>query len=219
MAAVWLANERWGMRGRVYSRACNGLNREMVKLTKIYTRGGDAGETSLGDGSRVAKSSARVTSYGEVDEANAILGIVRLHVEAPENTLLARIQNDLFDVGADLCVPIVENPEYPALRVTQAQIDWLEAQIDRMNAELAPLNSFVLPGGTPAAAFLHQARTVVRRAERVLVGLLAAPDEPVNRLVLVYLNRLSDLLFVMSRYLNGKGANDVLWVPAQNRGD
>ncbi len=207
------------MRGRVYSRASNGLNREMVKLTKIYTRGGDAGETSLGDGSRVAKSSARVASYGEVDEANAILGIVRLHVEAPENTLLARIQNDLFDVGADLCVPIVENPEYPALRVTQAQIDWLEAQIDRMNAELAPLNSFVLPGGTPAAAFLHQARTVVRRAERVLVGLLAAPDEPVNRLVLVYLNRLSDLLFVMSRYLNGKGANDVLWVPAQNRGD
>ena len=191
----------------------------MVKLTKIYTRGGDAGETSLGDGSRVAKSSARVASYGEVDEANAILGIVRLHVEGPEDTLLARIQNDLFDVGADLCVPIVENPEYPALRVTQAQIDWLEAQIDRMNAELAPLNSFVLPGGTPAAAFLHQARTVVRRAERVLVGLLAAPDEPVNRLVLVYLNRLSDLLFVMSRYLNGKGANDVLWVPAQNRGD
>ena len=191
----------------------------MVKLTKIYTRGGDAGETSLGDGIRVAKSSARVTSYGEVDEANAILGIVRLHVEGPEDTLLARIQNDLFDVGADLCVPIVENPEYPALRVTQAQIDWLEAQIDRMNAELAPLNSFVLPGGTPAAAFLHQARTVVRRAERVLVGLLAAPDEPVNRLVLVYLNRLSDLLFVMSRYLNGKGANDVLWVPAQNRGD
>jgi cob(I)alamin adenosyltransferase len=167
----------------------------------------------------VAKSSARVASYGEVDEANAILGIVRLHVEGPEDTLLARIQNDLFDVGADLCVPIVENPEYPALRVTQAQIDWLEAQIDRMNAELAPLNSFVLPGGTPAAAFLHQARTVVRRAERVLVGLLAAPDEPVNRLVLVYLNRLSDLLFVMSRYLNGKGANDVLWVPAQNRGD
>ncbi len=191
----------------------------MVRLTKIYTRGGDSGETSLGDGSRVAKSSARVASYGEVDEANAILGIVRLHVEAPENALLARIQNDLFDVGADLCVPIVENPEHPALRVTQAQIDWLEVQIDRMNAELAPLNSFVLPGGTPAAAFLHQARTVVRRAERVLVGLLAAPDEPVNRLVLVYLNRLSDLLFVMSRYLNGKGANDVLWVPAQNRGD
>jgi cob(I)alamin adenosyltransferase len=219
MASVWLANERSGMRGRVYSRACNRLNREMVRLTKIYTRGGDAGETSLGDGSRVAKSSARVASYGEVDEANAILGIVRLHVEAPENAVLARIQNDLFDVGADLCVPIVENPEYPALRVTQAQIDWLEAQIDRMNAELAPLNSFVLPGGTPAAAFLHQARTVVRRAERVLVGLLAAPDEPVNRLVLVYLNRLSDLLFVMSRYVNDKGANDVLWVPAQNRGD
>ncbi len=191
----------------------------MVKLTKIYTRGGDTGETSLGDGSRVAKSSARVASYGEVDEANAVLGIVRLYVEGPENAVLARIQNDLFDIGADLCVPIVENPEHAALRVTQAQVDWLEQQIDRMNAELAPLNSFVLPGGTMAGAFLHQARTVVRRAERVLVGLLAAADEPVNRLVLVYLNRLSDLLFVMSRYLNDKGANDVLWVPAANRGE
>jgi cob(I)alamin adenosyltransferase len=185
----------------------------MVKLTKIYTRGGDAGETSLGDGSRTPKSSARVASYGDVDEANAVLGIVRLYVTGPEDAVLARVQNDLFDIGADLCVPIVENPEYPALRITQPQVDWLEAQIDRMNAELAPLNSFVLPGGTPAGAFLHQARTVVRRAERVLVGLLAAPDEAVNRLVLVYLNRLSDLLFVMSRYVNDKGANDVLWVP------
>jgi len=205
--------------GRVYSRAHSGLNWAMVKLTKIYTRGGDAGETSLGDGSRVPKSSARVASYGEVDEANAILGIVLLYVQGPEAAILQRIQNDLFDIGADLCVPIVENPEYPALRITQAQVDWLELQIDRMNAELAPLNSFVLPGGTEAAAFLHQARTVVRRAERVLVGLLSAPDEPVNRLVLVYLNRLSDLLFVMSRYLNDKGGNDVLWVPAANRGD
>lgn len=191
----------------------------MVKLTKIYTRGGDAGETSLGDGSRVAKSSARVASYGEVDEANAVLGIVLLHVEGPEAEILRRIQNDLFDIGADLCVPIVEDAEYPALRVTQAQVDWLEVQIDRLNAELAPLNSFVLPGGTKAAAFLHQARTVVRRAERVLVALLAAPDEPVNRLVLVYLNRLSDLLFVMSRTLNNNGGNDILWVPAANRGD
>ena len=189
----------------------------MVKLTKIYTRGGDTGETSLGDGTRVAKSSARVASYGEVDEANAILGIVRLYVTGPEDMVLARIQNDLFDIGADLCTPIMENPEYPALRVTQAQVDWLEGQIDRMNAELAPLNSFVLPGGTPAGAFLHQARTVTRRAERVLVGMLAEPDAAVNRLVLVYLNRLSDLLFVMSRYVNDKGANDVLWLPAANR--
>jgi cob(I)alamin adenosyltransferase len=185
----------------------------MVKLDKIYTRGGDMGETSLGNGDRVAKSSARVASYGEVDEANAILGIVRLHTDGPIDFILARIQNDLFDVGADLCVPIVENPEYPPLRVTQAQVDWLEDKIDRLNAELAPLTSFVLPGGTPEAAYLHQARTVVRRAERVLVGLLAAPDEAVNRLVLVYLNRLSDLLFVMSRSVNDKGAGDMLWVP------
>ncbi len=189
----------------------------MVKLDRIYTRGGDAGETSLGDGSRVAKSSARVAAYGDVDEANSVLGIVRLHVHGADDAVLARIQNDLFDVGADLCVPIEEAPEYPPLRVTQAQIDWLEGQIDRMNAELQPLSSFILPGGTPGAAFLHQARTVVRRAERVLVGLLASPDEAVNRLVLVYLNRLSDLLFVMSRYVNDKGAGDVLWVPAANR--
>ncbi len=189
----------------------------MVKLDRIYTRGGDAGETSLGDGTRVAKSAARVAAYGDVDEANCVLGIVRLHVEGADDAVLARIQNDLFDVGADLCVPIVEQPEYPALRVTQAQVDWLEGQIDRMNAALPPLNSFVLPGGSPAAAFLHQARTVVRRAERLVVALLAVPDEAVNRLVLVYLNRLSDLLFVMSRHVNGQGANDVLWVPAANR--
>jgi len=165
----------------------------------------------------VAKSSARVAAYGDVDEANAVLGIARLYLEGAEDAVLGRIQNDLFDVGADLCVPIEEAPKYPPLRVTQAQVDWLEGQIDRMNAEMAPLASFVLPGGTPAAAFLHQARTVTRRAERVLVGLLAAPDEAVNRLVLAYLNRLSDLLFVMSRYVNGKGAGDVLWVPAAGR--
>jgi cob(I)alamin adenosyltransferase len=187
----------------------------MVKLDKIYTRGGDSGETSLGNGARVAKSSARVAAYGDVDEANAAIGLVRLHVSGPEDIVLARIQNDLFDLGADLCVPIKEG--IAALRVTQAQVDWLEGQIDRMNAELAPLRSFILPGGTPAAAFLHQARTVVRRAERLVVRLLAQPDEAVNRLVLVYLNRLSDLLFVMSRYVNGKGAHDVLWVPAANR--
>ncbi len=185
----------------------------MVKLTKIYTRGGDAGETSLGDGSRVPKHAARVAAYGDVDEANAVLGIVRLHCTGDDDALLARIQNDLFDVGADLCVPIVEAPDFPALRVTQIQVDWLEAEIDRMNAELSPLNSFVLPGGTTAGAFLHQARTVVRRAERQVVLLLTAPDEAVNRLVLIYLNRLSDLLFVMSRWVNNKGAGDVLWVP------
>jgi cob(I)alamin adenosyltransferase len=186
----------------------------MVKLDRIYTRGGDAGETSLGNGARVAKSSLRVAAYGEVDEANAVIGIARLYVEGSEDLLLGRIQNDLFDLGADLCVPIEDAaPKYPPLRVTQAQVDWVEGQIDRMNAELAPLTSFVLPGGNFAAAFLHQARTVVRRAERVLVELLGTPDEKVNRLVLMYLNRLSDLLFVMSRYVNGKGAGDVLWVP------
>ena len=189
----------------------------MVKLDKIYTRGGDAGETSLGDGTRVPKSSARVAAYGDVDEANSVLGIVRLYVTGATDMLLARIQNDLFDVGADLCVPISENPTYPPLRVTQPQVDWLEQQIDRINANLAPLNSFILPGGSPAAAFLHQARTVVRRAERLVVHLLEMPDEPCNRLVLIYLNRLSDLLFVLSREVNGGGTNDVLWVPAANR--
>jgi cob(I)alamin adenosyltransferase len=188
----------------------------MVKLDKIYTRGGDAGETSLGDGTRVAKSSARVAAYGDVDEANAVLGIARLHVQGADDIVLARIQNDMFDLGADLCVPIAENAR-PALRIAQAQVDWLEGQIDRMNADLAPLASFILPGGSPAAAFLHQARTVVRRAERRVVHLLDMPDEAVNRLVLVYLNRLSDLLFVMSRHVNNQGAGDVLWVPAAHR--
>jgi cob(I)alamin adenosyltransferase len=189
----------------------------MVKLDKIYTRGGDSGETSLGNGARVAKSSTRVASYGDVDEANSILGIVRLYTEGPEDALLARIQNDLFDLGADLCTPIEEDPKYPPLRITAGQVDWLEAQIDRMNEELPALSSFILPGGSPAAAFLHQARTVVRRAERLLVALLAEPDEAVNRLALMYLNRLSDLLFVLSRYVNGKGAGDVLWVPGASR--
>ncbi len=189
----------------------------MVRLTKIYTRGGDQGETSLADGTRVPKSSPRVDSYGEVDEANAVIGLVRLHVTGPEEAVLARVQNDLFDIGADLATPIADEPAVPALRVTQAQVDWLEAQIDRLNAALPPLNSFVLPGGQPASAFLHQARCVVRRAERVLVGMLALPDEKVNRLVLVYLNRLSDLLFVMARHCNGNGSADLLWQPGANR--
>jgi len=152
-----------------------------------------------------------------VDEANAVRGIVRLHLEGAEAALITRIQNDLFDVGADLCVPIVEAPEYPPLRMTQAQVDWLEATIDRLNAELPPLTSFVLPGGTPAAAYLHQARTVTRRAERTLVTLIENADEAINRLVLVYLNRLSDLLFVLSRYVNEKGAGDILWQPGASR--
>ena len=127
----------------------------MVKLDRIYTRGGDAGETSLGNGARVAKSSLRVAAYGEVDEANAVIGIARLYVEGTEDLVLGRIQNDLFDLGADLCVPIEdEAPQYPPLRVTQAQVDWLEQEIDRLNAALAPLSSFILPGGTPAAAII-----------------------------------------------------------------
>jgi cob(I)alamin adenosyltransferase len=186
----------------------------MVKLDKIYTRGGDTGETSLGNGARVAKSSPRITAIGEVDETNAVLGLARLHLTGAEDLLLARLQNDLFDLGADLCTPI--GPA-SALRITQPQVDWLEGQIDRLNAELAPLASFILPGGSPAAAFLHHARTVSRRAERSVVTLLAAPDEAVNRLVLVYLNRLSDLLFVLSRSVNDKGAQDVLWHPAEYR--
>ena len=192
----------------------------MVRLTKIYTRGGDHGETSLADGTRVPKSAPRVASYGEVDEANAVIGLARLHVSGPEDAVLARVQNDLFDVGADLATPITDaEREVPALRVTQAQVDWLEARIDGLNAALPPLNSFVLPGGQPASAFLHQARCVVRRAERVLVGMLALPDEKVNRLVLVYLNRLSDLLFVMARHCNGQGSADLLWQPGANRAE
>jgi cob(I)alamin adenosyltransferase len=189
----------------------------MVKLDKIYTRGGDHGETSLGNGDRVPKNAPRVAAYGDVDEANATIGLARLHTAGPADAALARIQNDLFDVGADLCIPIEDDPKYPPLRVTQPQIDWLEATIDAMNAELAPLASFILPGGTPAAAYLHQARTVVRRAERHVVALLAEPDQKINRLVLIYLNRLSDLLFVMSRYVNDNGAGDILWVPAAHR--
>jgi cob(I)alamin adenosyltransferase len=189
----------------------------MVKLDKIYTRGGDHGETSLGDGTRVPKNAPRVAAYGDVDEANAVIGLARLHTAGPADAALARIQNDLFDVGADLCVPIEDAPAHPPLRITQPQIDWLEAMIDHLNAELAPLNSFILPGGSPASAYLHQARTVVRRAERHIVALLTEPDQKINRLVLIYLNRLSDLLFVMSRSLNDNGAADILWVPAAHR--
>lgn len=193
----------------------------MVKLTRIYTRGGDKGETSLGDGTRVPKGSLRVASYGTVDEANAIIGIARLHTTDQPGELgrademLGRIQNDLFDLGADLCTPEVENPQWPPLRIIDAQVDRLEREIDALNAELAPLNSFILPGGHPAAAHLHHARTVVRRAERLMFDLAAR--EPVGDPALRYINRLSDHLFVLSRWVNGKGAGDVLWVPGKNR--
>jgi cob(I)alamin adenosyltransferase len=192
----------------------------MVKLDKIYTRGGDHGETSLGNGARVPKSSLRIAALGEVDEANAAIGMARLYSAGPEDAVLARIQNDLFDLGADLCVPLTDGKAEgkPALRITQAQIDWLEAQIDRATAELMPLTSFILPAGAHGAATLHLARCITRRAERAVVHLTEAPNEAVNRLVLVYLNRLSDLLFVLARMANAGGMLDVLWVPQGGNG-
>ena len=189
----------------------------MVKLTRIYTRGGDKGKTSLGDGTRVPKQSLRVEAYGAVDEANAAVGLARLHADTEAAPMLARIQNDLFDLGADLCTPEGGRRGAGALRIAAAQVERLEREIDAMNAELAPLNSFVLPGGTPAAAYLHLARTVTRRAERLTCAL--AEIEPVNPEAIKYLNRLSDHLFVLSRRVNGNGAQDVLWQPGATRGD
>jgi len=187
----------------------------MVKLTKIYTRGGDAGETSLGDGARARKDALRVAAYGTVDEANAAIGIARLHADGSDDAILARIQNDLFDLGADLCRPEDRHGGREALRVSAAQVTRLETEIDEMNADLAPLESFVLPGGNASAAYLHLARTIARRAERLVVALAAA--EPVNPQAIKYLNRLSDLLFVLARHRNDKGAGDVLWTPGANR--
>ena len=188
----------------------------MVRLTRIYTRGGDAGETSLGNGERVAKHALRVEAFGTVDEANAAIGVARLHVAGDADAMLGRIQNDLFDLGADLCTPEEESPEYPPLRITDTQVERLEREIDAMNAKLAPLNSFVLPGGSAVAAHLHLARTVARRAERGIVRLMKL--ETVNPAALRYINRLSDHLFVLSRHANSDGAADVLWVPGKNRG-
>jgi cob(I)alamin adenosyltransferase len=187
----------------------------MVTLTKIYTKGGDRGQTSLGDGSRVAKHDLRVAAYGTVDEANATIGLARLHTGGVGDAMLARIQNDLFDLGADLCRPGADAEDARALRIQARQVTRLEDEIDALNVALKPLDSFVLPGGTPAAAFLHQARTVVRRAERLTTEL--ATGAPVNPEAVRYLNRLSDHLFVLARYLNDKGAGDVLWVPGANR--
>ncbi len=191
----------------------------MVNLTKIYTRGGDKGDTSLGDGSRVKKHALRVAAYGTLDEANAAVGLARLHtaaLDAESDRMLARIQNDLFDLGADLCTP-ASGAETAAntLRIVQAQVDRLEREIDAMNATLAPLKSFVLPGGTAAAAQLHLARTLVRRAEREISALME--QEAVNPVALAYANRLSDHLFVLSRFLNARTGGDVLWVPGANR--
>jgi cob(I)alamin adenosyltransferase len=187
----------------------------MVRLTRIYTRGGDKGETSLGDGSRVAKHSLRVEAYGTVDEANAAIGLVRLYLDGEEDQMLARIQNDLFDLGADLCTPEDGRRAAGALRIVAAQVARLEAEIDRMNAALKPLDSFILPGGTATAAHLHLARTVTRRAERLVCALTAA--EPVNPEAVKYLNRLSDHLFVLGRRVNDNGAKDVLWQPGATR--
>jgi len=187
-----------------------------MKLDKIYTRTGDEGETSLGDGSRLPKFHLRVTAYGSIDEANSVIGLANLQVENTEVfQLLRHIQNDLFDVGADLCRPERPGTDKAPLRITEEQVTWLENKIDRFNAELEPLNSFVLPGGSPAAAHLHHARTVTRRAERDVVRLFA--DEPVNAAVLRYVNRLSDLLFVLARFLNDKGKEDVRWEPGLHR--
>ena len=187
----------------------------MVKLDKIYTKGGDKGETSLGDGTRRPKHDPRVAAYGTTDEANAVIGLARLHADEVSDRMLSRIQNDLFDVGADLCTPEAENPKYPPLRVTDEQVDRLESEIDSMNAAIAPMKSFVLPGGTPLAAWLHLARTVVRRAERLVTQL--SIDEPINPLVVKYLNRLSDHLFVLARRANDNGRGDVPWIPGENR--
>jgi cob(I)alamin adenosyltransferase len=189
----------------------------MVYLSRIYTKSGDGGETGLGDGARVAKDSPRVEAYGQVDELNAVLGLAIANcLDQSDLTLLRSIQNDLFDVGADLCVP-PQAGETPgkALRVTPAQAERLEKAIDGANENLQPLRSFVLPGGAPLAAWLHLARTVCRRAERAVVTLMRT--ESVNAQVLVYLNRLSDLLFVLSRQANAGGAGDVLWTPGENR--
>ena len=191
----------------------------MVNLTRIYTKSGDDGTTSLGDMSRTSKNDPRLEAYADVDEANSSIGVVislgQLN-DAEITKLLVRVQNDLFDVGADLCTPVVDEPKIEPLRVLESQISFLEEQIDKFNAELEPLRSFVLPSGTPAASLLHVARTVTRRAERNTWHAIHQFGAGVNPLTAKYLNRLSDLLFVLARYAN-KGIGDQLWVPGANR--
>jgi cob(I)alamin adenosyltransferase len=190
----------------------------MVNLTRIYTKTGDDGTTSLGDGSRTSKNDPRLEAYATVDEANSTIGVVLASEKLPDEIrkLLVRIQNDLFDVGADLCTPVIDNPPHEPLRVIESQVEHLEKQIDLYNAELAPLRSFVLPSGTVEAAHMHVARTVVRRAERCTWSAIHAFGTGVNPLTAKYLNRLSDLLFVLARFVN-KGIGDQLWVPGANR--
>jgi cob(I)alamin adenosyltransferase len=194
----------------------------MVVLNRIYTRTGDAGVTALGTGERRPKNDLRIEAYGTIDEANCAIGLARVSTStdphyARVDAMLLCIQNDLFDLGADLCMPERgQKPKREALRIVQAQVDRLERKIDELNAELSPLLSFVLPGGSAASAALHLARTVARRAERLLVALSQAPGEEVGEPVLKYVNRLSDFLFVAARYTNRKGEGDILWVPGQN---
>jgi cob(I)alamin adenosyltransferase len=190
----------------------------MVVLNKIYTRTGDKGETALGNGARVAKDNARVDAYGTVDEVNATVGLARLHADSDMDRALARIQNDLFDLGADFCRPDMAkdaDAEYTPLRIIPVQVERLEAEIDAMNADIAPLRSFVLPGGSDLAAHLHLCRTVTRRAERLAVTLSGVED--INQTAVKYLNRLSDWFFVASRSANENGKTDVLWVPGKNQ--
>lgn len=190
----------------------------MVVLNRIYTRTGDTGETGLGDGTRVSKTAPRVAAYGTVDEVNATLGLARLHSTGEMDAALARIQNDLFDLGADLCTPDLQNDttaKHPRLRIVVPQVERLEAEIDAMNAKLQPLRSFILPGGSALAAHLHLCRTVCRRAERETVA--AAGEDEINLQAIIYLNRLSDWLFVMGRIANDEGHADVLWVPGASR--
>jgi cob(I)alamin adenosyltransferase len=192
----------------------------MVVLSKIYTRTGDDGTTALGSGRRVAKYDLRVEAYGTLDEANAAIGLARVHTVASDpalDAMLARIQNDLFDLGADVCFPDETKDARGRLSMTDAQVERLEKEIDTLNRELEPLRSFVLPGGSPASSFLHLARTISRRAERLMVQLAAKKGEQVGGEALRYINRLSDFLFVAARFANDKGKGDVLWVKGQNR--
>ncbi|MGH6854597.1 MAG: cob(I)yrinic acid a,c-diamide adenosyltransferase [Aestuariivirga sp.] len=194
----------------------------MVVLNRIYTRTGDGGGTALGTGERVSKAHLRIQAYGTVDETNAVVGVVRLHTATPGfqtlDAMLSRIQNELFDLGADLCVPETgRKPGHEPLRILARQCERLETEIDSLNAELAPLRSFVLPGGHPAAAYLHLARTVCRRAERLIVELKSQDNEHVGETALAYINRLSDFFFVASRWTNAKGSGDILWAPGKTR--
>jgi cob(I)alamin adenosyltransferase len=192
----------------------------MVVLSKIYTRTGDDGTTALGSGRRVSKYDLRVEAYGTLDETNAAIGLARLYareVEPELDAMLARIQNDLFDLGADLCYPDETKDARGRLQVSDAQVERLEREIDTLNSELNPLRSFVLPGGSPVASFLHLARTISRRAERLMVALAARKGEPVGAAALRYINRLSDFLFVAARYANDKGKSDVTWIPGRNQ--